>query len=53
MLKRKFNRHLIAFLVIALASILLYPLAQSGLVIFTDALLVLIVLAAILTLTTK
>lgn len=53
MLKTKFNRHTTAFLTIALASILLYPLAQTGLVLLTWSILGLIILAAILTLTTK
>jgi len=53
MLKTKFNRHTIAFLTIALASMLLYPLAQAGLVTYTWSLLGLVILAAVLTLTTK
>ena len=53
MLKNKFNRHTIAFLTTTLASILLYPLAQAGLVMFTWSLIGLVILAAILTLTTK
>jgi hypothetical protein len=53
MLKTKFNRHTVAFLAIALASILLYPLAQAGLVSIAPFLLGLVILAAILTLTTK
>jgi hypothetical protein len=53
MLNNKFNRHLTAFLTIALASIILYPLAEAGQVTFTWFLLGLAVLAAILTLLTK
>jgi len=53
MLKNKFNRHTIAFLAISVASILLYPAAQAGLTVATWLLLGLVVLAAILTLTTK
>jgi len=53
MLKNKFNRHTIAFLTIALASILLYPAAMLGMTSVTWPLLGLVLLAAILTLTTK
>ena len=53
MLKNKFNRHTTAFLTVALASILLYPLAQAGSAPFTWLFLGLVILAAILTLTTK
>lgn len=53
MLKNKFNRHTTAFLTIALASILLYPAAQAGLASIIWLILGLIVLAAILTLSTK
>ena len=53
MLKTKFNRYTIAFLTIALASILLYPLAWAGLVSVAWFFLGLILLAAVLTLTTK
>jgi uncharacterized MnhB-related membrane protein len=53
MLRTKLERQIIAFVVIALASILLYPLSQAGMVTLTWALLGLIILAAILTLTTK
>jgi hypothetical protein len=53
MLRNKFNRHTIAFLTVALGSILLYPLAQAGLVTFTWIFLGLVILSAILTLTTK
>jgi len=53
MLKNKFNRHAIAFLIIALASISLYPIAQAGLPSVSWPLLGLIVLAAFLTLSTK
>lgn len=53
MLKNKFSRHTIAFLTVALASILLYPLAQAGTVLFTWLFLGLVLLAAMLTLTSK
>jgi hypothetical protein len=53
MLKSKFNRHVIAFTAIALASVFLYPLAEAGLVTFTWVLLGLAVLAALLTIMTK
>jgi len=53
MLKAKFNRYTLAFLTIALASILLYPIAQAGLVTIMWFTLGLIILAAILTLATK
>ena len=53
MLKNKFNRHTIAFLTIALASILLYPAAQAGLESAIWPLLGLVILATTLTLTTK
>jgi hypothetical protein len=53
MLKNKFSRHTAAFLTVALASIFLYPLAQAGLATFIWLLLSLVILAAILTLTTK
>ena len=53
MLKSKFNRQVIAFLVFALISIFLYPLAENGLVLFTWSLLGLAVLTGILTLMTK
>jgi hypothetical protein len=53
MLKNKFNRHAIAFLTITLSSILLYPLAQGGPAGGTWFLLGLVILAAILTITTK
>jgi hypothetical protein len=53
MLKTKLKRHTIAFLGIALASILLYPFAQVGLVTVSWSLLGLIILAAILTILTK
>jgi len=53
MLKTKFKRHTTAFLIIALASIFLYPVAQSGLITFTWSLLGLVILAALLILTTK
>jgi len=53
MLKNKFNRHTIAFMTIALASIFLYPAALAGLATVIWPLLGLVLLAAILTLTTK
>jgi hypothetical protein len=53
MLRNKFNRHTTAFLTIALASILIYPLAEAGLVTFTWLLLGLAVLAALITVMTK
>lgn len=53
MLKNKFNRYTTAFLIIALASIFLYPVARAGLASLTWALLGLVALAAILTLSTK
>jgi hypothetical protein len=53
MLKNKFKRHTTAFLMIALVSISLYPLAQAEMVTFTWFFLGLVILAAILTLTTK
>jgi hypothetical protein len=53
MLKNKFNRHTTAFLTIALASVLLYPAAQVGLASVSWPLLGMIILAAILTLSTK
>jgi hypothetical protein len=53
MLKNKFNRHKIAFLTIALASILLYPAAMAGLVTVSWSLLGLVILAGLLTLMTK
>jgi len=53
MLKTKFNRHTIAFLTIALVSILLYPIAQIGLVTIAWLFLGLVILAAIFTLATK
>ena len=53
MLKNKFNRQMIAFLTITLASIFLYPVAQAGLTGFTWAFLGLALLAALITLMTK
>lgn len=53
MLKNKFNRHTTAFLTVVLASILLYPLAQAGWVTYIWLFLGLVILAAILTITTK
>jgi hypothetical protein len=53
MLNNKFNRHLTAFVAIALSSIFLYPLAEAGLMIYSWFLLGLAVLAALLTLLTK
>jgi hypothetical protein len=53
MLKNKFNRYTTAFLTIALASILLYPVVQAGLVSVSWPLLGLVILAALLTLGTK
>jgi uncharacterized MnhB-related membrane protein len=53
MLKSKFNRHVIAFSAVSLASIFLYPLAEAGLVTLTWVFLGLAVLAAILTILTK
>ena len=53
MLKSEFNRQTIAFLTIALASILLYPAAQASLKVITWLLLGLVMLAAFLTLMTK
>lgn len=53
MLKNKFNRQLTAFLGIALASILLYPLTKAGLVTFTWFMLGLAISAALLTIMTK
>ena len=53
MLKNKFNRHTTAFLTIALVSVLLYPATQVGLAAAIWLFLGLIVLAAILTLSTK
>jgi len=50
MLKNKFNRHTTAFLMITMASILLYPVAQAGMASATWLLLGLVILAAILTL---
>lgn len=53
MLKTEFGRHTIAFLTVVLASILLYPFVQAGSIAFAWFLLGTIILAAILTLTTK
>lgn len=53
MLKNKFNRQTISFLTITLASIFLYPVAQSGMITFTWSLLGLALLAALFTLMTK
>jgi len=53
MLKNKFNRHTLAFLIIAFASIFLYPVVMAGTITFTWILLGLVVLAATLTLMTK
>jgi hypothetical protein len=53
MLKNKFNRYTTAFLIIALASIALYPVALAKMVLFTWVLLGLVALAAILTISTK
>jgi hypothetical protein len=53
MLKNKFNRHTLAFLTIALASIFLYPAALAGLVTVNWLLLSLIILAGLLTLLTN
>jgi hypothetical protein len=53
MLRNKLNRHTTAFLTIALASILLYPAAQAGMASAIWLLLGLVILAAILTLSTK
>jgi hypothetical protein len=50
--KNKFNRHTIAFVTIALASIFLYPAAQAGLFVITWILLGLVLLAALTALTT-
>jgi hypothetical protein len=51
--KNKFNRHTIAFVTIALASIFLYPAAQTELFTITWLLLGLAILAALTALTTK
>jgi ABC-type transport system involved in cytochrome bd biosynthesis fused ATPase/permease subunit len=53
MLNNKFNRHTLAFLTTALASILLYPAVQAGSIAFTWIFLGLVLLAAFLTLLTK
>lgn len=53
MLNSKFNRQLVAFFVIVLASIFLYPVAEARLDLFTWSLLGLAALAALLTLVTK
>ena len=53
MLKNKFTRHTISFLAIALASVCLYPIAQTEMATFTWLLLGLILAAALITLTTK
>lgn len=53
MLKNNFNRQLTAFLSIILASILLYPLTQAGLVTITWFVLGLVILAATLIIMTK
>jgi hypothetical protein len=53
MLKNKFHRHTTAFLTIALASIILYPVTQAGMAAISWLLLGLVVLAALLTLMTK
>jgi hypothetical protein len=53
MLKNKFNRHTTAFLTIALVSILLYPVAQAGLASIAWLFLGLVIIAALLTLSTK
>jgi hypothetical protein len=53
MLNNKFNRHLTAFVAIALSSIFLSPIAVAGLVTFIWFLLGLAVMAALLTLLTK
>jgi hypothetical protein len=53
MLKNKFNRHSTAFLITALASILLYPAAQAEQAYVILPLLGLVILAAVLTLSTK
>ena len=50
MLRNNFNRHTFAFLMIALSSILLYPVAQAGVASATWLFLGLVILAAILTL---
>ena len=53
MLKNKFNRHTTAFLIVTLASTLLYSTAQARLATAIWLLLGMVVLAAILTLATK
>jgi len=53
MLKNKLNRHTAAFLTVALASIFLYPATQAGLFILTWIFLGLVILAALITLTTR
>jgi hypothetical protein len=53
MLRNKFNRHTLAFVTIALASIFLYPAAQHGAKILIWILLGLVPLAALTTLLTK
>jgi hypothetical protein len=53
MYKTKFSRHTLAFLVIAVASALLYPVAQASLTPLAWALIAVIVAANILTLFTS
>jgi len=53
MLKNKFNRQTLAFVIISLASIFLYPAAQNGTKILIWILLGLAPLAALTTLLTK
>ena len=53
MLGNKFNRHTTAFLTITLASILLYPSTQAGMTSVVWFLLGLVIIAALLTLSTK
>jgi hypothetical protein len=53
MLKKVFIRQAIAFLIISLASIVLYPAAQARLTLTTWLLLGMVILAAILILMTK
>jgi hypothetical protein len=53
MLKNKFNRQTSAVVTILLASIFLYPAAQAGMMSAIWPLLGLVVMAAILTLSTK
>lgn len=53
MLKDEFSRHTVAFLTIALAAILLYPVTLAGFTLIIWLLLGLVVLVTIMTLVTK